>query len=80
MRPKVLRQSRRIFFKQAVIAQRPLAGEQSVFNDAEFCDLVAADKHYAQLDADKLAAKLILKIKTIIEKQIHSEDSSVWLI
>jgi hypothetical protein len=56
------------YFEQAVIEQRPTCGGASLFNDAEFIRLVAAEKAYAHLDADKLASKLSQKIESILDK------------
>ncbi|NOT84621.1 MAG: hypothetical protein HOP02_07560 [Methylococcaceae bacterium] len=46
------------FFTQAVIEQRPLYGANGLLIDEAFLGLVAADKSYADLDPDKLVAKL----------------------
>lgn len=56
------------FFKQVVILQRPLDGEDGVLNDAEFQYWLATDQTYANLDSDKLISKLIQKITLLIEK------------
>ncbi|MEQ1637766.1 MAG: hypothetical protein ABL903_13865 [Methylococcales bacterium] len=53
------------FFEQALIKQRPQNGPDNFFNDAQFRKLVAADKNYAHLDDNKLALKLIQKMKEL---------------
>lgn len=56
------------FFEQALILQRPLYGNDGMFNDTLFRNLVAQDKKYSGLEDKKLATKLSQKIQMIIEK------------
>jgi hypothetical protein len=67
------------FFKQALILQRPLQGENGVLNDAGFLTLVAVYEDYVKLEPDQLADKLIQKIKVIIAKYSHFDNPTDWL-
>lgn len=65
----------RYIFKHVILGNRPLFGrpaDKAVFDDQDFCALIASHTEYMHLDAQALAGELYEKALVIIEQKLQS--------